>query len=343
MTPTVRSTWPSCPLAAPVLAGDADLVLGRRVPKPVSAWPAHARLANAVLARLVRRACGCGCTIWGRCGWPGAPTCSPSTCAIGAALPLEVVLRAAAQGWRVRELPVDYRPRVGRSKVTGTVRGTWHAVHDMRRRWPTARWWRHDHAGGGGQAARAGRVKTRLHPRTRWGRRRCWRTRACTTPWTRWTACWPRAAFSSWTACCRTERAGCSGGSRPELLDERIACKFDRLTGPMLLVGMDTLNSTRPRWRAPSLIGLDEVDAFFGPADDGGYWAIGLREPDGALVRGVPMSRVDTGSSSPGWPRRGCGWRTRRRCATSTPPPTWPRPQHVLAWPQPWRAWRASA
>ena len=47
--------------------------------------------------------------------------------------PLELVLRAAAQGWRVRELPVDYRPRVGRSKVTGTVRGTWHAVHDMRR------------------------------------------------------------------------------------------------------------------------------------------------------------------------------------------------------------------
>ena len=39
----------------------------------------------------------------------------------------------AGRAWRVRERPVDYRPRVGRSKVTGTVRGTWHAVHDMRR------------------------------------------------------------------------------------------------------------------------------------------------------------------------------------------------------------------
>jgi hypothetical protein len=47
--------------------------------------------------------------------------------------PLELVLRAAAAGWRVVEHDVDYRPRVGRSKVTGTVRGTWHAVRDMSR------------------------------------------------------------------------------------------------------------------------------------------------------------------------------------------------------------------
>jgi len=45
--------------------------------------------------------------------------------------PLEMVLRAAAAGWRVTETPVPYRPRVGRSKVTGTVRGTMRAVRDM--------------------------------------------------------------------------------------------------------------------------------------------------------------------------------------------------------------------
>jgi dTDP-L-rhamnose 4-epimerase len=44
-----------------------------------------------------------------------------------------MVLLAAAAGWRIAETDVSYHPRVGRSKVTGTVRGTWHAVSDMSR------------------------------------------------------------------------------------------------------------------------------------------------------------------------------------------------------------------
>lgn len=44
-----------------------------------------------------------------------------------------MVLRAAAVGWRIDEVAVTYRPRVGRSKVTGTVRGTARAVSDMAR------------------------------------------------------------------------------------------------------------------------------------------------------------------------------------------------------------------
>jgi hypothetical protein len=47
--------------------------------------------------------------------------------------PLEMVLRAARAGWHVEEVPVPYAPRIGRSKVTGTVRGTLQAVRDMRR------------------------------------------------------------------------------------------------------------------------------------------------------------------------------------------------------------------
>ena len=47
--------------------------------------------------------------------------------------PLEMVVRAAAAGWRITEVPVAYAPRIGRSKVTGTVRGTARAVRDMRR------------------------------------------------------------------------------------------------------------------------------------------------------------------------------------------------------------------
>ncbi|HEX3962339.1 MAG TPA: glycosyltransferase, partial [Trebonia sp.] len=47
--------------------------------------------------------------------------------------PLEMVLRAAGAGWRIREVPVAYYPRVGKSKVTGTVGGTIRTVRDMRR------------------------------------------------------------------------------------------------------------------------------------------------------------------------------------------------------------------
>ena len=40
-------------------------------------------------------------------------------------------LLAARAGWRIVERDIDYRPRAGRSKVTGTVRGTVRAVRDM--------------------------------------------------------------------------------------------------------------------------------------------------------------------------------------------------------------------
>ena len=47
--------------------------------------------------------------------------------------PLEMVLAAAKNHWRIEEVAVDYRPRIGHSKVTGTVRGTVRAVRDMAR------------------------------------------------------------------------------------------------------------------------------------------------------------------------------------------------------------------
>ncbi|MGH7357335.1 MAG: glycosyltransferase, partial [Acidimicrobiia bacterium] len=45
--------------------------------------------------------------------------------------PLEMVLAAGHAGWRIAEVPVPYAPRVGRSKVTGTLLGTARAVLDM--------------------------------------------------------------------------------------------------------------------------------------------------------------------------------------------------------------------
>lgn len=84
----------------------------------------------------------------------------------------------------------------------------------------------------------------------------------------------------------------CAGG-----LDERLAAAFAGCSGPALLVGMDTPQIT-PGLLAPAL-GPDawqDCDAWFGPAVDGGFWALGLAEPDPELLRGVPMSRPDTGA-----------------------------------------------
>jgi len=121
-------------VTGPVAYGTADLMLGRRAPTAQGAWPAHARLGNMVLAAELRR----------RARVP-LHDLGPMRAARREALlaldlrdrrfgyPLEMVLRAAAAGWRIYEAPVRYYPRTGKSKVTGTVGGTVKAVRDMRR------------------------------------------------------------------------------------------------------------------------------------------------------------------------------------------------------------------
>ncbi|MFN4001623.1 DUF2064 domain-containing protein [Microcella sp.] len=79
-------------------------------------------------------------------------------------------------------------------------------------------------------------------------------------------------------------------------LDERIAEAIDSCTGPTIVVGMDTPQISAAHIREPLQHWPTGVDAFFGPATDGGYWLLGLRQPDGDLVRGVPMSQPDTGA-----------------------------------------------
>ncbi|TPW75511.1 TIGR04282 family arsenosugar biosynthesis glycosyltransferase [Schumannella soli] len=89
-------------------------------------------------------------------------------------------------------------------------------------------------------------------------------------------------------------------------LDARLGALFDAVDGALLLVGMDT-----PQLAAEDMSAFfDEVDAtetgagdhpaaWFGPALDGGFWALGMTSVAGArgdLIRGVPMSRDDTGA-----------------------------------------------
>ncbi len=120
-------------VAAPIAGGCVDLVLGARR-ATAGAWPVHAHVANRLLAREMRRRTAVRLRDLGpmracrrrallelgmedrRFGWP-----------------LEMVLRASAAGWRIAEVDVAYAPRVGRSKVTGTIAGTARAARDMAR------------------------------------------------------------------------------------------------------------------------------------------------------------------------------------------------------------------
>lgn len=92
-------------------------------------------------------------------------------------------------------------------------------------------------------------------------------------------------------------------GQRGDGLDERLAGAFDDVGGPAVLVGMDTpqlrpttvagcvrrieASGVRPRGRTPV--------AVLGRALDGGWWTIGLPDPDPDAFLGVPMSRPTTG------------------------------------------------
>jgi uncharacterized protein len=82
-----------------------------------------------------------------------------------------------------------------------------------------------------------------------------------------------------------------SGGS----LDQRLSCGFDNLgDGPALLLGMDTPHALPPQL----CFDPDTYDCCLGLAADGGFWAIGFREPNRArsAIHGVPMSVAGTGA-----------------------------------------------
>jgi glycosyltransferase involved in cell wall biosynthesis len=115
-------------LTSPVLSGQADMVLGSRLAGHIEAgsMPFQQRFGNWLAARLIRRLYRLPITDLGpfravsrrrlaelhmtemTYGWP-----------------TEMIVKAARAGWRVAEVPVNYRARLGgRSKISGTLRGT---------------------------------------------------------------------------------------------------------------------------------------------------------------------------------------------------------------------------
>lgn len=121
-------------VASPVVQDRADLVIGSRIGGVIErgAMPLHAQLGNRLIAWLLRRMYGLRISDIGSFraiktdalfdlrmeqmtyGWP-----------------VEMVVKAAKKKLRVQSVPITYRRRVGRSKVTGTIKGTMMAAYYM--------------------------------------------------------------------------------------------------------------------------------------------------------------------------------------------------------------------
>ncbi|MBB3605246.1 glycosyltransferase involved in cell wall biosynthesis [Mycolicibacterium sp. BK556] len=125
------------PADLPRLIGElergADMVTGRRRPARGLKWPWHARLGTAAVCWRLRSRHGLAVHDIA----PMRVANRAALLALGVAdrrsgYPLELLVRAAAAGWRVVEVDVDYGPRTGgKSKVSGSVRGSLTAAVDF--------------------------------------------------------------------------------------------------------------------------------------------------------------------------------------------------------------------
>jgi glycosyltransferase involved in cell wall biosynthesis len=111
----------------PIVRGEADLVigsrmLGRRAP---GAHPWHAVLGTRLCVSLMNGLIGTRATDLG----PFRAITTPALRRLAMSdrdfgWTVEMQVKARRQGLRVSEVPVDYRPRIGRSKVSGTLGGS---------------------------------------------------------------------------------------------------------------------------------------------------------------------------------------------------------------------------
>ena len=114
-------------LIQPILDGRADITLGSRLGerRSVGALPWHQVLGNRFAATLIRVLYGLDITDLGpfragRADVLGALGLEEKT--YGWAV--EMILKGALAGYRVIEVPVSYYPRIGKSKISGTLKGT---------------------------------------------------------------------------------------------------------------------------------------------------------------------------------------------------------------------------
>lgn len=114
-------------LLAPIAEGRADISIGSRIagPRTPGALPWHALFGNWLAARLINNLYGLGISDLGpfraaRAEVLRAVRLEETT--YGWAV--ELILKGAIHGFHIVEVPVSYHPRIGKSKISGTLRGT---------------------------------------------------------------------------------------------------------------------------------------------------------------------------------------------------------------------------
>lgn len=121
-------------IAGPVLENRADLVIGSRIKGILEkgAMPLHGRLGNRLIVFLLRRLYGANITDIGSFRAIKAQTLRDLNMEqMTYGWPVEMVVKAARKGLRIQSVPINYRKRIGESKVTGTIRGTILATYYM--------------------------------------------------------------------------------------------------------------------------------------------------------------------------------------------------------------------
>ncbi len=114
-------------LLAPILDGRADITLGSRLGKQriPGAMPWHAVFGNRLAAGLIRLLYGAKISDLGpfRAGRADVlRKLALQETTYGWAV--EIILKGALAGFRLVEIPVSYYPRIGKSKISGTLKGT---------------------------------------------------------------------------------------------------------------------------------------------------------------------------------------------------------------------------
>jgi len=118
-------------LLAPITEGRADITLGSRLGEQriVGALPWHAVFGNWLAASLIRLLYGVRISDLGPFRAARAEVLRElalEEATYGWAV--EMILKGALEGFRIVEVPVSYYPRIGKSKISGTVRGTFGAA-----------------------------------------------------------------------------------------------------------------------------------------------------------------------------------------------------------------------
>jgi glycosyltransferase involved in cell wall biosynthesis len=121
-------------IAAPLIQNQADLTIGSRIGGELErgSMPLHGRLGNRLIVLILHRLYGVRITDIGSFRAIRTHTLfNLKMEQMTYGWPVEMVVKAAREGYRIKSIPIRYRKRIGVSKVTGTLRGSLFAAYYM--------------------------------------------------------------------------------------------------------------------------------------------------------------------------------------------------------------------